>query len=85
MTLSQSEIVHRMTELENEHRELDEIIEVLAKSGEVDELKIKRLKKRKLRIKDMLICYENMLIPDIDAWVSAPTSIHILKYNEFNE
>ena len=67
MSLSQSEIVHKMTELENEHRELDEIIEVLVKSGEVDELKIKRLKKRKLLIKDMLTCYENMLIPDIDA------------------
>ncbi len=56
-----------MIELKNEHRELDEIIEVLLKSGEVDELKIKRLKKRKLHIKDMLNCYENMLIPDIDA------------------
>lgn len=67
MSLSQNEIVHRMIELKNEHRELDEIIEVLLKSGEVDELKIKRLKKRKLHIKDMLNCYENMLIPDIDA------------------
>ncbi|WP_223787224.1 DUF465 domain-containing protein [Marinicella meishanensis] len=67
MTLSQSEIVQRMSELQNEHRELDEIIKVLINSGEVDELKIKRLKKRKLLIKDMLICYENMLIPDIDA------------------
>ncbi len=56
-----------MIELKNEHRELDEIIDVLLKSGEVDELKIKRLKKRKLHIKDMLTCYENMLIPDIDA------------------
>lgn len=67
MSLSQSEIVQKMSELENEHRELDEIIEVLTKSGEIDELKIKRLKKRKLLIKDMLTCYENMLIPDIDA------------------
>ena len=67
MSLSQSEIIQRITELENEHRELDEIIEVLVKSGEIDELKIKRLKKRKLLIKDMLICFENMLIPDIDA------------------
>ncbi len=67
MSLSQNEIVHRMIELKNEHRELDEIIDVLTKSGEVDELKIKRLKKRKLHIKDMLNCYENMLIPDIDA------------------
>jgi len=67
MTLSQEEIIQRMTELQNEHRELDEIIEVLVASKEVDELKIKRLKKRKLNIKDMLISYENMLIPDIDA------------------
>jgi hypothetical protein len=67
MRLSQNEIVQKMTELEKEHRELDEIIEVLIKSGEIDELKIKRLKKRKLLIKDMLTCFENMLIPDIDA------------------
>lgn len=67
MSLSQNEIIQRITDLENEHRELDEIIDVLINSGEVDELKIKRLKKRKLRIKDMLACYENMLIPDIDA------------------
>ena len=67
MTLTQDEIIQRMTELQNEHRELDEIIEVLVESKEVDELKIKRLKKRKLNIKDMLMTYENMLIPDIDA------------------
>jgi len=67
MSLSQREIIHRITELENEHRELDEIIEVLRKSREIDELKIKRLKKRKLLIKDMVACFENMLIPDIDA------------------
>ncbi len=67
MTLSQSEIIQRIADLQNEHAELDEIITVLIKSGEIDELKIKRLKKRKLLIKDMLICYENMLIPDIDA------------------
>ena len=67
MSLSQSEIIQRITELENEHRELDEIIDVLIDSGEIDELKIKRLKKRKLLIKDMLTRYENILIPDIDA------------------
>jgi hypothetical protein len=67
MPLSQSEIVQKLIELKNEHRELDEIIDVLIRSGEVDELKIKRLKKRKLRIKDMVMAYEDMLIPDIDA------------------
>lgn len=67
MSLSQSEIVQRLVELKNEHHELDEIIDVLIRSGEVDELKIKRLKKRKLSIKDMITLYEDMLIPDIDA------------------
>ena len=67
MSLDQSEIVQRLIELKNEHGDLDEIIEVLIKSGEIDELKIKRLKKRKLQIKDMVMMYENMLIPDIYA------------------
>ena len=67
MTLSQSEILHLIHDLNAEHRELDEIIAVLIDSGRVDELKIKRLKKRKLKIKDMLSVYENMLIPDLDA------------------
>jgi hypothetical protein len=67
MRLPNSEIVERLIELKNEHSDLDEIIAVLIKSGEIDEIKIKRLKKRKLSIKDMIQCYENMLIPDIDA------------------
>ncbi len=67
MTFSQSELIHRITELKAEHRELDEIIDVLIHSGQVDELKIKRLKKRKLQIKDMIEVYEDLLIPDLDA------------------
>lgn len=72
MILSQDEVIQKIADLQNEHSELDEIIQVLTKTGEVDELKIKRLKKRKLLIKDMLTCYENMLIPDIDAWTFGP-------------
>jgi hypothetical protein len=67
MRLSDSEIAERLIELKIEHSDLNEIIEVLVKSGKIDEIKVKRLKKRKLRIKDMIQCYENMLIPDIDA------------------
>ncbi|VAW45028.1 hypothetical protein MNBD_GAMMA02-1386 [hydrothermal vent metagenome] len=67
MRLSQSEIVQKIAELENEHHELNEVIEVLINLDNIDELKIKRMKKQKLLIKDMLICFENMLIPDIDA------------------
>ena len=67
MSLSQNEIIQRITDLEKEHRELDVVVEALIEKADLDELKIKRLKKRKLKIKDMLGCYENMLIPDIDA------------------
>lgn len=67
MTLSETEIMHQLNDLRTEHRELDEIIDVLVHSQKVDELKIKRLKKRKLQIKDQIACYENLLIPDIDA------------------
>ncbi|WP_154224032.1 DUF465 domain-containing protein [Marinicella rhabdoformis] len=67
MSLTQSEIRHFIHDLKEEHRELDEIIDVLIDSGRIDEIKIKRLKKRKLKIKDMLNVYENMLIPDLDA------------------
>jgi len=69
MRLSQSEIVQKIAELEKQHHELNEAIEVLINLDNMDELKIKRMKKQKLLIKDMLICYENenMLIPDIDA------------------
>ena len=41
---------------------------VLAAADRIaDELAIKRLKKRKLRIKDMVAYLENQLIPDLDA------------------
>ncbi len=57
----------QLVELRTEHRDLDEAIQTLAQSIEADELAIKRLKKRKLRIKDMITYMENKLIPDLDA------------------
>ena len=50
-----------------EHRDLDAAIERLAHDLAVDQLALKRLKKRKLRIKDMVAYLENQLIPDLDA------------------
>jgi hypothetical protein len=60
-------IAAQLIELRTEHRDLDAAIDRLAASIEADELSIKRLKKRKLRIKDMIACLENQLIPDLDA------------------
>ena len=57
----------QLLELRSEHRDLDEIIHEMIESNHPDQLKIKRLKKRKLRVKDSILRVESMLIPDIDA------------------
>lgn len=62
-----AKIAAQLVELRVEHRDLDEAIARLAAGVEADELAIKRLKKRKLRIKDMIAALESRLIPDLDA------------------
>ena len=57
----------KLLELRSEHRDLDEIIHEMIDSSHPDQLKIKRLKKRKLKLKDSILRYESILIPDIDA------------------
>jgi len=54
----------RVIELKLEHRDLDAAIERLQLSIDADELTIKRLKKRKLQIKDAIARMESALIPD---------------------
>jgi len=60
-------ITTQLLDLRVEHRDLDAAIVRLAASIESDELAIKRLKKRKLKIKDMIAALESRLIPDLDA------------------
>ena len=62
-----AKIISQLIELRIEHRDLDEAIGRLATTIESDELAVKRLKKRKLKIKDMIAYLENQLIPDLDA------------------
>lgn len=50
-----------------EHRDLDEAIQALADKGMGDQLTLQRLKKRKLRLKDMIAQIEDRLTPDIIA------------------
>jgi len=57
----------QLLELRSEHRDLDDIIHEMIESLHPDQLRIKRLKKRKLRIKDSILKVESRLIPDIDA------------------
>lgn len=57
----------QINELQLEHHDLDEIIDRLAQDPAVDQLKIKRLKKRKLILKDMITKLQSKIIPDLGA------------------
>ena len=54
-------------ELRAEHRDLDLVIDHLAKVPPDDQLLIRRLKKRKLALKDRIEQLERQLVPDIPA------------------
>lgn len=54
-----------LAELKREHRRLDETILQLLNSTMIEELKIKRLKKQKLHLKDRITQLEDNIIPDI--------------------
>ncbi len=56
-----------LEELRVEHRDLDEVIHHLLDTGHHDTMRIQRLKKRKLKLKDMISKLESELIPDLDA------------------
>ena len=57
----------KLSELRLEHRDLDDVIGRLSQDPCVDQLQLRRLKKRKLYLKDMIARLESKLIPDIDA------------------
>ena len=61
------EIKAKLTELKNEHRDLDEVIQDLAKVVPYDQIKLQRLKKRKLQLKDQISKLEDGMLPDIIA------------------
>ncbi|MDY0030067.1 MAG: DUF465 domain-containing protein [Pseudobdellovibrionaceae bacterium] len=55
----------QLEDLQKQHKQLDEQINLLSQAGAVDFLTIAKLKKEKLRHKDMISRIESMLIPDI--------------------
>ncbi len=57
----------RILELEADHRELDNLINQLETDGIRDELQIRRLKKRKLQLKDTIAQLQSQLSPDVPA------------------
>ena len=63
-TTNPAEVSQKVAELKLEHRELDEAIARLVADLDADEVAIKRLKKRKLWLKDCIARLESALIPD---------------------
>ncbi|MEM9011954.1 MAG: DUF465 domain-containing protein [Pseudomonadota bacterium] len=66
--MSREEILRaRLEELRREHRDLDEAITALDAGGRSDPLTLRRLKKRKLLLKDQIARIEDEITPDIIA------------------
>ncbi|MGD9871946.1 MAG: YdcH family protein [Thauera sp.] len=59
-----SSLRQQLEELRLEHRDLDEAITRLTAAPVEDELMLRRLKKRKLALKDRIVALENLLSPD---------------------
>ncbi|HEY1181065.1 MAG TPA: YdcH family protein [Rhodocyclaceae bacterium] len=54
----------RLVALQIEHRDLDAVISHLAEAPPTDELLLRRMKKRKLQLKDQIALTERLLVPD---------------------
>ena len=64
---NQNQIITQLHQLESEHRDLDDVIERLGDYKPFDQLKLQRLKKRKLVLKDEIIKLRSRILPDIIA------------------
>jgi len=70
MSLNEEEIQQArndLIELQIEHRDLDHAIELMLGNAYIDQLRLRRMKKRKLKLKDNIERLESMIIPDLDA------------------
>ncbi len=65
--LNDRDIREELARLRTEHRELDHEIALIEAAAHSDQLMVKRLKKKKLHIKDLITALEDRLLPDIIA------------------
>ena len=65
--VDERELRDELVKLRAEHRELDDQIILLEGSTAADQLLVKRLKKKKLAVKDRITSIEDQLLPDIIA------------------
>lgn len=66
-SLNHQKIEARLNSLKTEHQKLDSEIESLISQAGFDQIRVQRLKKRKLALKDEISVLENSLLPDIIA------------------
>ncbi len=62
-----AEIAQKLAKLREEHRDLDQAIDRLVVEPWQDQLLMRRMKKRKLKLRDWISHLESLLIPDLDA------------------
>ena len=67
MSAEEEALRAELAELRQEHRDLDDAISVMVESSGIDAIRIQRLKKRKLALKDRIAALEDRLLPDIIA------------------
>lgn len=67
MTDEERMLVQKLESLKIEHRDLDDAIVRMEQGPYVDQLQLRRMKKRKLQLKDFIALLESRLIPDLDA------------------
>lgn len=63
----EQEIRFALARLRQEHSDLDAAISVMSETGKIDPLRIQRLKKKKLALKDRIAALGDQLLPDIIA------------------
>lgn len=67
MNFDEDAIREHLTEVIEQHRDLDDAITAMGAAGSFDALQLQRMKKRKLALKDEIEKFQNMLVPDIIA------------------
>ncbi len=63
--IDQEILREKLHDLRLEHRDLDDVIHRMQMTGGIEQMQLQRLKKRKLKLKEIIVRIEDRLIPDI--------------------
>jgi len=67
VTLDLEELESWLDELKTRHNDLNVVVQHLIDTRHHDSMRIQRLKKQKLQLKEQIVKLESRLIPDLDA------------------